>query len=221
LQVGEGPPFTDTQGLQRFLHPLLTRIRPLDLQHEVQVDPLLPGNPFQALVRVVDQGGNWQELVVSFHTHQRKVTINFKELHVINDSATGGGITAEFHIWVREGETTVSDCFFGDIDSFEINDRPDPGHGSEEHILLGQLAGGNPPRCAPVILGPKQITPTNHDVGILTRGLAFHSLSHNEPAANYSPARLFPDDPDPRGHTGGRKVPLSHGQQRARVGRAV
>ncbi len=71
LQVGEGPPFTDAQGLRRFLHPLLTAFRPLAPQHDVQVAPLLPGNPFQALVRVVDKHGNWQERVVPFHTHQR------------------------------------------------------------------------------------------------------------------------------------------------------
>jgi hypothetical protein len=43
-------------------------------------------------------------------------------------------------------------------------------------------------------IGPEKVTPANHDLGILIRGLASHTEDDDEPCANYFPAEQFPDD---------------------------
>jgi hypothetical protein len=112
------------------------------------------------------------------------VTIDFDVLHIINDGANGD-TTAEFHIWVMEGNTTVRDYFFGDVDNFDISDSPDPGDEDQEFIPLAS------PRCPTFVLGPKDISEETNDVGILTRGLVFRTFGSNDYAMN------FFGDPDP------------------------
>jgi hypothetical protein len=64
-----------------------------------------------------------------------------------------------------EGNTTVRDYFFGDVDNFDISDSPDPGDEDQEFIPLA--------RCPTFVLGPKDISEDTDDVGILTGGLLF------------------------------------------------
>lgn len=178
LQVGNIKPSTDTQGNEFFLKPLASVFDPANTHHDQQVDPLLPGNDLFYLARVVDDEGNWQIINDEFRTKQRKVTIDFTELHIINDGAAGD-TTGEFHIWVMEGDNTVRDYFFGDVDNFDISDSPDPGDEEQEWIPL------KPPRCPTFVLGPKDTTQTTYDIGILTRGLVFRSLGSNDYAMNF------------------------------------
>jgi hypothetical protein len=187
LRIGNSEPVPDIHGNLRFSEQLLAKLDFLNQSHNLQLEPLLPGNDFWALGLVFDKAGRYDTFVHPFRTLIRKVTINFNELHVINDGALGD-TTAEFNIWVREGNETIAHYFFGAIDNFPISDRPDPGHETEEHIPLPQQG------VSPVIIGPKRVTPDNHDIGILIRGLARHKIESNEPCANYFPASQFPDD---------------------------
>jgi hypothetical protein len=47
------------------------------------------------------------------------------------------------------------------------------------------------------VLGPEKVTADSHDLGILIRGLASHTVGDDEPCANYFPAEHFPDDVTP------------------------
>jgi hypothetical protein len=188
LQVGnKNPgPFTDGEGNERLFPVLLAGNDMLDIKHTLQLQPLFAGNDFFALGLVVDKDGRWETFTVPFTTKQRKVTLDFSELHILNDGALGD-TTAEFNIWVRQGDKTIKHFFFGDIDNFRISDSPDPGHETEEHIPLAA-------HCAQVQIGPEVITSDNHDIGILIRGLCRHTAGSNEPCANYLPPSDFPDN---------------------------
>jgi hypothetical protein len=186
LQVASVAPFTDAQGIERFAAPLHTTFALPNVNHSRLVEPLLPGNAVFYLMRVSDDEGNWQTVIDLFVTKKRKVTIGFDVLHVINDGAQGD-TTAEFRIWVMEGGSVVRGYFFGDVDNFEISDRPSPGKEATEFIPLAL-------QCAPFTLGPTTVTDATSEVGILTRGLVFRATGSNEPSRNYFPiGDGFPD----------------------------
>jgi hypothetical protein len=181
LQIGSSKPFQDSLGHQRFFSPLVAGFDALNTVHDLTLEPLMPGNDFFALVLVVDADGKWEEFVVDFTTKQRRVTVDFSEMFIINDGAVSGIGQAEFHIWVREGNRTIRSFFFGDVDNFDIT--------TGDHIPLGPLG------VTPTVIGPKKTTLDNFDVGILIRGLCSHEIAANEPTSNYFGSQFFPDDP--------------------------
>jgi hypothetical protein len=179
LQVSKVAPFVDSEGIARFLQPLEngTVLDASALHHDREVEPLLPGNDLFYLVRVVDGDGNWQIVSDTFRTKQRKVTVRFEVMHIINDGALGD-TTAEFRIWLMEGDNSVKDYFFGNVDNFPISDRPDPGNETQEWIPLAV-------HCAPFVIGPKDVTDETNRIGLLTRGLIFRTTGPNEVARNW------------------------------------
>jgi hypothetical protein len=186
LQAGDRAPFADADGLERFQAPLATVFDRPGTQHDRLIEPLLPGNPIFSLMRVIDDDGNWQTAVDLFLTKQRKVTISFDKLHVINDGAEGD-TTAEFRIWVMEGGSVVQGYFFGNVDTFKITDEPSPGDEDQELIPLAPL-------CPTFVLGPTVVTDDTEEVGILTRGLIHRNVGANEHSRNFfSLGDEFPD----------------------------
>jgi len=133
---------------------------------------------------VVDALGNWQTLNEPIRTKQRKVTIDFDKLHIINDGAAGD-TTAEFRIWVVEGKAAIKGFFFGDVDNFPITDRPSPGEEDKELIPIGNF-------CPPFTIGPKDVTDETYDVSILTRGLCWRAVSSNDHTSNFGFGDEFP-----------------------------
>ena len=98
LQVSKTPPFLDSQGVERFLTPIASTLdTTLAAAHDQLAAPLPPGNDLFYLMRVVDDVGNWQTVTGLIRTKQRKVTIRFDRLHIMNDGALGD-TTAEFRI---------------------------------------------------------------------------------------------------------------------------
>ncbi len=169
----------------RFMPSLGTRFDSINTVHELQIEPLLAGNTFNIVGIVIDEDGNWERFEkLENKTKERKVTIVFDDLHISNDGSSGD-TQGSFKIWVKEGSNTVGFFEFGD-ENFDITDMPDddgtPAEIAEaklhEHIPLG------PPRCNPVIIGPKKVDNDNFDVGILTRGLAYN-WGEDDPAANF------------------------------------
>jgi hypothetical protein len=194
LQVSKNPPFKDNAGVERFLAPMITVFNPSSMSHDGVIERfLLPGNNYFFLMRLVDDDGNWQIVSDQFRTKQRTVTIDFEVLHIINDGAQGD-TTAEFRIWVMEGNLSVKDYFFGDVDNFPITDRPDPDKRDMEFIPLGDQVSHAASFCAPFILGPKDITENTNEIGILTRGLIFRAFPNtNEHASNFVLGDDFPN----------------------------
>lgn len=179
LQVSKMPPFTDTQGVVRFAAPLETAFDMFAANHDRQVEPLLPGNDHFFLVHLLDVKGNWQTITGQFRTKQRKVTIIFDKLGIINDGANSGSDnTADFRIWVMEGDTEVKGFNFGDVDNFKI--------ATLQSIDIISF-------CPAFTLGPKDVTDDTNDVGILIRGLCKHNLEDNEPASNFTFGDNFPN----------------------------
>jgi hypothetical protein len=189
LQASKTPSFSDQDGIERFFAPLEAAFSSsFKKAHDELLAPFLPGNDFFFLLRVADEEGNWQVSSGLFHTKQRKLTIEFEVLHIINDGAAGD-TTAEFRIWLMEGKAIVKDYFFGDVNNFPISDRPSPGKEATEWIPLALL-------CEPFVIGPKDVTDSTNEIGLLTRGLCYRAFGSNDWVANYLPSNEFPS-PDP------------------------
>jgi hypothetical protein len=190
LDVSANPPITDIEGVQFFPEVVDTVSSGLSTSHDLEVasPALLPGNPFHALLRVVDQDGNWQIRHEQFETKRRRVTVQLRELHIVNDGAPGNN-TASFRIWVLQGTKLRAQCV---LPEREISDSPSPGSESQEFIQLG-------PNCPPpVVLGPEVVTDDNNLVSILTRGVASVTVGSDNVSGNFLPtapsARAEPDD---------------------------
>lgn len=177
LEVDMIPPYLDADGVPQFVAPKAIALDLPGNTHDRLAEPLFPGNDYFFLMRLIDEDGNWQVVSGKFRTKQRKVTINFQELHIINDGAPGD-TTAEFRIWVVEGGMTVKEYFFGDVENFDISDRPSPGEEHHEHIPLKRM-------LEPFLLGPNDVTETTNDVAILTRGLCHHNVGSDDWTMNF------------------------------------
>lgn len=198
FQVSKDKPFKDADGVDRFISPLGTVIGlQATTNHTGEVQNLLPGNDFFSLARVVDTKGNWQVVIDQRRTKQRTVKIDFGKLHIINDGANGE-TTAEFRIWVMEGNTSVKDFFFGNIDNFPIWDKgadngpEDSSEWNKEFIKLSQRTDFGLP-LLPFILGPKDVTNDTFDIGILTRGLCYRTFGPNDHTSNFGIGDNFPN----------------------------
>lgn len=186
LQVSEKPPFKDGQGVERFQATLGAAIGVSSTRFDRRIEPLLPGNDLFYLMLLVDENGNWQTVSDQFRTLRRTVKVGFEQLHIINDGAQGDS-TAEFRIWIMEGDSAVKDYFFGDVDNFPISDRPDSGQDFKENIPLALS-------CPAFTLGPKDVSDQTNDIAILTRGLVHRNAGSNEHSRNFfTLGDRFPD----------------------------
>lgn len=180
LQVSAAPPTFDAEEFGSFKSVLgddTDEVLATSHALEVASEALLPGNPFHALLLVVDGEGNWQMEHHAFTTKRRRVTIGFEELHVINDGAEGNN-EARFTNWILQGNRIQSVC---NVPEQEITDRPSPGEELLEHIPLGFHCG------LPITLGPERITADNWRLAILTRGIAPVTIGSDEKAGNFLP----------------------------------
>ena len=98
LEVSDKAPVTGSDGVPRFAQPPLHVVfddtnAMLKIEHDLLVKSkhgtLLPGNEFHALVRVFDEFGNWDVRPQTFKTSPRKVTIDYDEVHIVNDGCFG------------------------------------------------------------------------------------------------------------------------------------
>jgi hypothetical protein len=172
LQISTKAPSTDSEGVLSFDSILASDTDgTLRQTHSLEVasQDLLPGNPFHALLLVLDAEGNWQIEHHRFTTRKRRVKVGFDEVHVINDGAPGHN-EARFSHWILQGNRLRSLCM---VPEQEITDRPSPGEGSMEHIPLGPICG------PPMFFGPEKITSANRRMAILTRGVAGGDKSGN------------------------------------------
>jgi hypothetical protein len=167
LQVSTKRPVTDGEGFMSFdpasvlaVHTDSVPSRSHGL--EVASEAMLPGNPFHALLLVIDGDGNWQVEYRQFTTRKRRVKVVFDEIHVINDGGNGHN-HAHFTHWILQGDRLRNTCA---VPETEITDRPSPGEEHMEHVPLGFHCG------LPVTLGPEKITEDNQRLAILTRGVA-------------------------------------------------
>jgi hypothetical protein len=145
---------------------------------ELPSHAFLPGAPYHALLRLVDRSGDWKVMAVELTTRQRKVTVDYKWIHIVNDGANGNN-HAFFTVWVLEGATTDGVV---SLPRREISDRPSPGKESLEWIDLydGPLAQPQ------VVIGPKAFTAENREILLLTRGVA-DATGKDDRAGNFLP----------------------------------
>lgn len=176
LWVSSEPPVIDPDGFQSLpavLGDAFSGVRRQFHTLEVASTALLPGNPFHALLFVIDAEGHWQMNHYPFTTKQRRVEVDFVQLHVINDGGEGHN-EAGFMNWVLRGDRVYGSC---PVPEREISDRP----GKEtqlEDIDLKSL-------CGPIVIGPEQVTKDNVNVALLTRGTAERAVGEMERAANF------------------------------------
>lgn len=200
----EAPVFDDALGVWHFAQAPTIGSATSDrfaTSHQLVVasEGLLPGHEYFAVLRIVDASGNWQVLPAPdgspadtqpFTTKQRKITVDYKWLHIINDGSPGHN-DATFRVWVTQGATAVD---AHELPWREITDRPSPGEESMEWINL--FTG--PTAFPQLVLGPAPVTPAELPLRLLTRGLAKDTTGTDDPAANFLPGPgIVPGSPFP------------------------
>lgn len=99
--------------------------------HQVELQPLLPGNHYFFTVMVADLFGNWEVVVEEFDTLRRQFNVQFPTIHIYNDGDPGGDGEGEF--WFRvmfaknPSQPSVIKDFrrpTDDIDDWGETDRP-------------------------------------------------------------------------------------------------
>jgi hypothetical protein len=136
------------------------------------------GSEYHLLRRLVDSTGDWQVLRADRTTRLRKITVDWKWIHVVNDGADGHN-QASFQAWMLEGATTDGHIA---LPLREITDRPSPGEESMEWIDLS----GGPVAQPQVVIGPKAFTSENRQLLLLTRGIA-DATGEDDRAGNFLP----------------------------------
>jgi hypothetical protein len=76
-----------------------------DLHHHFNLEPLVPGQRYFLTVMVVDAGGNWEVLDVEQTTMRRKLTVQFKQVHVYKDGDANSPGEADFWFRVYAGNS--------------------------------------------------------------------------------------------------------------------
>ena len=199
IQVANTAPVTGPDGIERLLnttrqqsfqlHTEFDDLVPFGFNHNFLVEShersLLPGNDYHVLVRAFDAFGNWDTHTEPFTARLCTVTIDFDEIHIVNDGVPGDG-TGHFQISVQVLPTSlpVAVCSFGPVD---ISDSPDPGEGEKEHIPL--VASG----CPPFVLPPTKITDPSFAVRVFTRGHVETTFGEADTARNLGQDFPFPE----------------------------
>jgi hypothetical protein len=191
IQVGRTAPEEGPDGVVRLrapLHTVFDDLVPFGVNHNLLVESfersIMPGNEFHALVLAMDAFGNWDVHTETFTTRLRTVTIDFDEIHIVNDGVPGDGV-GHFSISVSvfPGPLPEVICAFGPMD---ISDRPDPGEEFKEHIPLAD-------RCPRFVLPPTQVTNPNFHVALETRGRVETTFGQDDIARNFREEIPFPE----------------------------
>jgi hypothetical protein len=185
LLVGEDAPVEGLDGVPWLpqpqrpgsqLHTVFDDVQPFGEYHEFLVESversIMPGNDFHFLLLAMDAFGNWDIQTGPFTTLRRAMTIDFDEIHIVNDGVPGDGV-GHFSISLG-GAVFEGICSFGPID---ISDRPDPGEGHKEHIPL-------PARCPKFVLPSTQVTHPHWDIELHTRGRVERTFGEDDIARN-------------------------------------
>jgi hypothetical protein len=171
LEVGENPPTRDDTGIWRISNPAQTLASTARTDHVVEVLNLLPGHHLFATVLLIDGSGQWSSLAEEFTMLLRKVTVNFKELEILNDGDSGGtvGTTSEvtFNFLVQQGEQNVQNFpYFNENVSVKQ---------AEKYITLEHFNFVH-------VLGPEVGTLENSKIGLWVKGEDHDGLASNDKA---------------------------------------
>jgi hypothetical protein len=124
--------------------------------HHFNLDPLVPGQHYFLTMMVVDAGGNWEVLDVDQNTLRRKLTVEFKKIHVFKDGDANS--TGEADFWFR--------VYAGDS-------RPKGEALSTFHKYLDPIDGGKnyPIAFSHKDPGPVAISPNSPNIWVNSNGV--------------------------------------------------
>ena len=123
FQIGRQPPVADSNGFLRLPDVKAEKFSTFGQLHDVEVAPLVPGTGYQALTLLVTPRGDWQAIGAVFRTKRRKVTIQFKNFVVHNDSDEdphGVGDEAEVSVGVFVGKNLIRHFHWGPGDFSDV-----------------------------------------------------------------------------------------------------
>jgi hypothetical protein len=124
MQVGREPPISDSNGFPRLPNVLAEVTSATAATHDVDAKPLVPGTGYVVLTVLLAASGAWQAISQEIDTKRRKVTLQFKNFQVRDDSDEGihgEGDDAEVYLRVYDGTTLVKNLKWG---PGQISDRP-------------------------------------------------------------------------------------------------
>ena len=119
LEISRDEPIAAPNGYMTLSNVIFRKNSDSAQLHDVEAVPLTPGTSYTAVIRLVDKKGFWQFFTVPFKTKRRKVTVQFKNFKVHNDSDDGAwGAGDDVEIWFRvyNGQNRVNEFKWGPTD---------------------------------------------------------------------------------------------------------
>lgn len=123
FQIGRQPPVADSNGFLRLPNVSTEKTSAFASLHDVELAPLVPGTRYNALTLLVTPRGDWQAIPAVFRTKRHKVTVQFKNFVVHNDSDEdphGVGDEAEVSVGVFVGENLIRHFHWGPGDFSDV-----------------------------------------------------------------------------------------------------
>ena len=132
IGVSRSKPVLDSNGIPQLKSPEGKPTAPLanSNDHQVEINPLLPGTHFFFAAVVTDSAGNWEVKQDEFTTFRRQFTVQFPTIHIFNDGDPGSYGEGEFWFRVYFGgprnQNVIQDFHMPtqDIDDWGETDRP-------------------------------------------------------------------------------------------------
>ena len=154
MKVGREPPIFDANGYPRLPNFVAEAASASATSHDVEVMPLVPGTGYIASTVLVAATGAWQPISQDFTTKRRKVTLQFKNFLVRDDSdAHSTGEHAEVHLRVYDGTSLITNFKWGPGEISDLSSAnlvtvafpdavigPDPLDGVDPGVGLGLYA---------------------------------------------------------------------------------
>jgi hypothetical protein len=101
--IGESPPDLLPDGTQELKSSTASfTTNNLAINHSHELKPLLPGTPYNILLRLSDRLGNWQFINLTNTTKRRLATVYFDKIHMIDDSDGASVGNAYYHFRIIE-----------------------------------------------------------------------------------------------------------------------
>jgi hypothetical protein len=132
IGLSRKPPTVDSDGIPHLMSPDGAPTKPLATgnDHQVEINPLLPGHAYFFAAVVVDVFGNWEVAQENITTKRRQLTVEFPTIHIYNDGDPNSVGEGEFWFRVYSGAlnmpTLIQDFHLPtqDIDDWSETDRP-------------------------------------------------------------------------------------------------
>jgi hypothetical protein len=155
-----------------------------ELESQMVVEPLLPGQLYDRTIRYVDSSGNWWDETDTFTTLQRVVTLTADSVYIIDDGDPLADGEASFMIMFYQ-DRTPTDAFFLGNEDYKVHDGQTIPIAEVPRFDFSQPWEFPFSERGPAVrvYGPEIVTAFTERIGIRTLGIEHDGLFESDEVA--------------------------------------